>query len=93
MFRFLNQVITPNGPAIWGVCVGRRKCRAVSIYPEYSGPVSCHGTRRPWRGFWRHGTIFIGCRRGRGTNFLSGLIISHGTGTLKNALVQHRDTN
>jgi len=21
-----------NGPAIWGVCVGRRKCRAVSLF-------------------------------------------------------------
>jgi len=49
----------PNGPAIWGGCVTRRKHRAGSWYPEYSGPESCHGARRVWRTFCRPGTSFI----------------------------------
>jgi hypothetical protein len=28
--------------------------------------------RRAWRAFCRHGTIFIGCRRGRGRRLLIG---------------------
>jgi len=51
--------MTPNGPAIWGGCVTRRKHRVESWYPEYSGPESCHGARRVWRTFCRPGTIFI----------------------------------
>jgi len=45
-----------NGPAIWGVCVGRRSIRAESSYPAPAGPENCHGARRPWRGFWSPGT-------------------------------------
>jgi hypothetical protein len=40
-----------NGPAIWGGCVTRRTHRAVSWYPEYSRPESCHGARRVWHVF------------------------------------------
>jgi hypothetical protein len=28
--------------------------------------------RRAWRAFCRHGTIFIACRRGRGTSLIDG---------------------
>jgi hypothetical protein len=28
--------------------------------------------RQVWRAFWRPGTIFIVCRRGRGTSFING---------------------
>jgi len=33
--------------------------RAGSLYPEYSGPESCHGARRVWRTFCRPCTNFI----------------------------------
>ena len=59
--------LNANGPAIWGGCVTRRKHRAKSWYPEYSGPESCHGARRVWRTFCRHGTNFIEHYACRGT--------------------------
>jgi hypothetical protein len=52
-----------DGPAIWGGCVTRRKRRAGSRYPEYSGPESCHGARRVWRTFCRPGTSFVSYTR------------------------------
>jgi len=61
------QSMKPNGPAIWGGCVTRRKHRAGSWYPEYSGPESCHGARRVWRTFCRPGTNFIEHYECRGT--------------------------
>jgi len=33
--------------------------RAGSKYPAPAGPQSCHGARRVWRTFCRHGTSFI----------------------------------
>jgi len=50
--------LAANGPAIRGVCVGRRRIRAESSYPATAGPESCHGARRPWRDFWHPGTNF-----------------------------------
>jgi len=62
--------LNANGPAIWGGCVTRRKHRAGSWYPAPAGPRNCHGARRVWRGFCRHGTNFIARWRGRGTNII-----------------------
>src|SRR4030042_2421758 len=62
--------MTPNGPAIWGGCVTRRSIRAGSWYPVPAGPESCHGARRVWRTFCRHGTNFIEHYACRGTSFI-----------------------
>jgi len=62
--------MTPNGPAIWGGCVTRRSIRAQSWYPAPAGPESCHGARRVWRGFCRHGTNFIEHYACRGTRLI-----------------------
>jgi hypothetical protein len=61
--------ILPNGPAIWGGCVTRRKHRAASRYfsREIVTVQGGYGTC-----FCRHGTNFIAFRRDRGTRFLSG---------------------
>ena len=66
----------PNGPAIWGGCVTRRKHRAESWYPEYSGPESCHGARRVWRTFCRPGTSFIDHYECRGTSIIGAANLS-----------------
>jgi len=66
----------PNGPAIWGGCVTRRKHRARSWYTEYSGPESCHGARRVWRTFCRHGTNFIEHYECRGTSLIGAANLS-----------------
>jgi hypothetical protein len=68
--------LVPNGPAIWGGCVTRHKHRAGSRYPEYSGPESCHGARRVWRTFCRHGTNFIEHYECRGTNLIGAANLS-----------------
>src|SRR4030043_1046193 len=60
----------PNGPAIWGGCVTRRKHRAGSWYPAVAGPESCHGARGVWRTFCRHGTNFIEHYACRGTKLI-----------------------
>jgi len=39
-------------------------------------PGSCHGARRVWRTFCRHGTNFIGCRRDRGTSLIGAANLS-----------------
>jgi hypothetical protein len=65
-----------NGPAIWGVCVGRRKCRAGYWYPEYSGPESCNGARRVWRTFYRPGTNFFKVYECRGTSLIGAANLS-----------------
>jgi len=62
--------LVANGPAIWGGCVTRRKHRAGSWYPEYSGPQNCHGARRVWRTFCRHCTNFIEHYACRGTSLI-----------------------
>jgi hypothetical protein len=59
-----------NGPAIWGGCVTRRQHRAGSWYPAPAGPESCHGARRVWRTFCRHGTNFIEHYACRGTSMI-----------------------
>jgi len=59
-----------DGPAIWGGCVTRRSIRAGSWCPAPAGPESCHGARRVWRGFCRHGTNFIECWRDRDTSLI-----------------------
>jgi hypothetical protein len=56
-----------NCPAIKRGCVTRHSIRARSNYPAPAGPESCHGARRVWRTFCRHGTIFIAFWRDRGT--------------------------
>jgi hypothetical protein len=65
-----------NGAAIWGGCVTRRSNRAVSRYPEYSGPESCHGARRVWRTFCRPGTNFIEHYACRGTSMIGAANLS-----------------
>jgi len=65
-----------NGPAIWGGCVTRRKRRAGSRYPEYSGPESCHGARSVWRTFCRHGTNFVEYWRDRVTSLIGAANLS-----------------
>ena len=62
--------MTHNGPAIWGGCVTRREHRAESRYPAPAGPESCHGARRVWRTFCRHGTKFYEHNACRGTNLI-----------------------
>ena len=61
------SVIGTNGPAIWGGCVTRR-----SIRPENcpGRPESCHGARRVWRNFCRHGTNFAEHYECRGTRLI-----------------------
>jgi hypothetical protein len=66
----------PNGPAIWGGCVTRRRIRAGSWYPEYSGPESCHGARRVWRTFCRPDTNFIEHYACRGTRLIGAANLS-----------------
>jgi len=65
-----------NGPAIWGGCVTRRSIRAGSLYPEYSGPESCHGARRVWLTFCRHCTNFIEHYACRGTSLIGAANLS-----------------
>jgi len=69
-------MVTPNGPAIWGGCVTRRKHRAGSWYPEYSGPESCHGARRVWRTFCRPGTKLVEHYACRGTSLIGAANLS-----------------
>ena len=66
----------PNGPAIWGGCVTRRKHRAESWYPEYSGPENCHGARRVWRTFCRPGTKYTEHYECRGTSLIGAASLS-----------------
>jgi len=68
--------MTANGPAIWGGCVTRRKHRAESWYPAPAGPENCHGARRVWRTFCRHGTNFIACWRDRDTSLIGAANLS-----------------
>ena len=65
-----------NGPAIWGGCVTRRSIRAGSRYPAVAGPESCHGARRVWRTFCRHGTNFIEHYACRGTSLIGAANLS-----------------
>jgi len=69
-------MLTANGPAIWGGCVTRRKHRAGSWYPEYSGPESCHGARRVWRTFCRPGTKLVEHYACRGTSLIGAANLS-----------------
>jgi len=69
-------MVTPNGPAIWGGCVTRRKHRVESWYPEYSGPESCHGARRVWRTFCHPGTKFVDHYECRGTSLIGATNLS-----------------
>ena len=75
--------VLPNGPAIWGGCVTRRKHRAGSWYPAPAGPRICHGARRVWRTFCRHGTNFIACWRDRGTGLMRAIYLSPVTSFLR----------
>jgi len=68
--------LATNGPAIWGGCVTRRQHRAGSRYPEYSGPEICHGARRVWRTFCRHGTNIIEHYECRGTRLVGATNLS-----------------
>jgi len=72
----VRTAMKPNGPAIWGGCVTRRSIRAGSWYPEYSGPESCHGARRVWRTFCRHGTKFCEHYACRGTSMIGAASLS-----------------
>jgi len=76
MFRYCDEILTPNGPAIWGGCVTRRSIRQLSWYSPAGEPYNCPGARRVWRTFCRHGTNFIGCRRDRGTSLIGALNLS-----------------
>jgi hypothetical protein len=68
--------ILPNGPAIWGGCVTRRKHRAESWYPAPAGPEICHGARRVWRTFCRPDTNFIEHYECRGTSLIGAANLS-----------------
>jgi len=57
----------PNGPAIWGGCVTRRKHRAGSWYFSRKA-VTVQGGYGTC--FCRHGTNFIACWRDRGTSLI-----------------------
>jgi len=65
--------MTPNGPAIWGGCVTRRSIRAESWYFSQK---NCHGARRVWRTFCRHGTNFIEHYECRGTSLIGAANLS-----------------
>jgi hypothetical protein len=67
---YIRLKMCHNGPAIWGGCVTRRSIRAGSWYPAEAGPESCHGARRVWRAFCRHGTNFIEHYACRGTSLV-----------------------
>ena len=71
-----HRSIATNGPAIWGGCVTRRSIRQLSWYPAPAGPENCHGARRVWRTFCRHGTNFIECWRDRGTSMIGAANLS-----------------
>jgi len=85
LYRAHSLTINHNGPAIWGGCVTRRQHRAGSWYPAAAGPENCHGARRVWRGFCRHGTNFIAYWRDRDTSLIGARNLSPvtklGTGT------------
>ena len=59
----------PNGTAIWGGCVTRRKHRQVNCPGR---PGHCPGARRVWRTFCHHGTNYIECWCDRGKRLISG---------------------
>jgi hypothetical protein len=68
--------LTGNGPAIWG---GSRYAGQVVLPDAASGQGTgtlakklSQWARRVWRAFCRPGTIFIACRRGRGTSLIDG---------------------
>ena len=46
------------------------------LVPRASGAESCHGARRVWRTFCRHGTNFIACWRDRGTSLIGATNLS-----------------
>jgi len=71
-----GRTMCPNGPAIWGGCVTRRKHRAGSWYPEYSGPERCHGARRVWRTFCHPGTKLVEHYACRGTSLIGAANLS-----------------
>ena len=80
-YRFWSwpNMLKPNGPAIWGGCVTRREHRVGSLYPAPAGPESCHGARRVWRTFCRHGTNFIEHYACRGTKLIGASKLSRYT--------------
>ena len=76
VYRAGCQFINNNGPAIWGGCVTRRSIRQQSWYPAPAGPQSCHGARRVWRTFCRHGTNFYEHYACRGTSLIGAANLS-----------------
>ncbi len=65
--RMTNYLITSNGPA-----VGFSKRYPTTAPPQIcpGRPGSCHGARRVWRTFCRHGTNFIEHYACRGTSLI-----------------------
>ena len=63
--------MTHNGPAIKGVFVAEGMEAVGRIYRIHFN-LSKAVESEAWRGFCRHGTILIACRRNRGTNLLNG---------------------
>ena len=59
--------ILPNGPAIWGGCVTRRKHRAESWYLSHKA-ITVQGGYGTC--FCRPGTNFVACWRDRGTSLI-----------------------
>ena len=88
----VSVAINHNGPAIWGGCVTRRSIRVGSWYPAQAGPENCHGARRVWRTFCRHGTNFIAYWRGRDTSLIEATnfvpVYKVGCGHLRSVAVQ-----
>jgi hypothetical protein len=50
--------------------------RAGSWYPAPAGPENCHGARRVWRTFCRHGTNFVEHYECRGTSLIGATNLS-----------------
>jgi hypothetical protein len=68
-----RKIVTPNGPAIWGGCVTRRKHRVGSWYFSHKA-VTVQGGYGTC--FCRHGTNFIACWRDRGTSLFGAGVLS-----------------
>jgi hypothetical protein len=49
--------MTPNGPAIKGVCVAERM-EAGAVKPNRGTILAPAGMNEAWRGFWSHGTKY-----------------------------------
>ena len=87
---FARSICT-NGPAIWGGCVTRRKHPGRVLVPQREQ--NCHGARRVWHSFCRHGTNFIDITGVSRYKFDRSQRTYHGVTIWWRALAQCRGTN